>query len=267
MPTSQPTTPVIPTLPNLRDLGGKSTGDGRRVRPGILFRSVDLSRLDEDGTAAVVGLGIRTVYDLRTAQESEQRPDRVPEGMRRVELDVLADASDNAAAQLGPVVEDPKQAERILSAGGAARVFRDAYRDLVSLPSARRSYRGLFRGLLDDGREPALFHCTTGKDRTGWGAASLLLALGVDEDEVRADYLRTNDDLLPALRPLFDRFEQAVGDPELLEPVLGVREEYLDTALDEARARFDGIDGYVRDGLGLSDDEIDRLGETLLEDA
>lgn len=222
---------------------------------------------DDDHWHGLPAFKQRTIYDLRTAQECEQRPDRVPEGVRRVALDVLADSSGSAAAQLGPVLEDPQQAERLLRGDGATRMFREAYRDIVSLASARRSYRDLFRGILEADGEPALFHCTTGKDRTGWGAASLLLALGIEEDEVRADYLRTNDDLLPALRPLFDRFEQAGGDPELLVPVLGVREEYLDTALDEARARFGGIDGYVREGLGLSDDELGRLSETLLEDA
>jgi len=51
-----------------------------------------------------------------------------------------------------------------------------------------------------------VFHCTAGKDRTGWAAASTLLLLGVSTGDVFADYLLTNDQLRPALQPLLDQF-------------------------------------------------------------
>ncbi|WP_129658658.1 tyrosine-protein phosphatase [Rothia halotolerans] len=259
--------PEIATLPNLRDLGGHRTADGGRLRPGLLYRSVDLSRLDDVGLRALADLGIRTVYDLRTAQECAVRPDRLPRGARRVELDVLADAEDDAPAQLPAILEDPARAEEVFGGGRTERRFETAYRGIVSLPSARRSYQALFRGLAEAAGEPALFHCTTGKDRTGWAAASLLLVLGVDHDDVVDDYLRTNRDLLPALRPLFDRFARAGGDPDLLVPALGVKEQYLETALDEARSRYGGVAGYFRDGLGLAEEELEALREVLVETA
>ena len=258
--------PEIATLPNLRDLGGHRTADGGRLRPGVLYRSVDLSRLDDVGLRALAGLGIRTVYDLRTAQECSDRPDRLPAGARRVELDVLADAEEDAPARLPEILKDPTLAEEVFGGGRTERRFETAYRGIVSLPSARRSYRALFRGLAEAAGEPALFHCTTGKHRTGWAAASLLLVLGVDHDDVVEDYLRTNRDLLPALRPLFDRFARAGGDPDLLVPALGVKEQYLETALDEARSRYGGIRGYFREGLGLAEEELEALRGVLLED-
>uniref|UniRef100_UPI0025B8139D tyrosine-protein phosphatase n=1 Tax=Brevibacterium sp. TaxID=1701 RepID=UPI0025B8139D len=96
-----------------------------------------------------------------------------------------------------------------------------------------------------------LFHCTTGKDRTGWAAAAALLLLGVDEEDVFADYLLTNRDLLPAFQGLFEQFTAAGGDPEILKPVLGVDPSYLHAALDEMRRHFGSIHGYFSDGLGL----------------
>ena len=258
--------PEIATLPNLRDLGGHRTSEGGRLRSGLIYRSVDLSRLDDVGLRALADLGIRTVYDLRTAQECADRPDRLPSGARRIGLDVLADAEDDAPAQLPAILEDPARAEEVFGGGRTERRFETAYRGIVSLPSARRSYRALFRGLADAAGEPALFHCTTGKDRTGWAAASLLLVLGVDHDDVVEDYLRTNRDLLPALRPLFDRFARAGGDPDLLVPALGVKEQYLETALDEVRSRYGGIREYFREGLGLPEEELEVLRGALLED-
>ena len=72
--------PLIPSLPNLRDVGGHPTADGGRVRTGLLYRSTDLSRLDDAGAAALETLGIRTVFDLRTAGERAGGPDRLPPG-------------------------------------------------------------------------------------------------------------------------------------------------------------------------------------------
>lgn len=115
-------------------------------------------------------------------------------------------------------------------------------------------------------QRPALFHCTTGKDRTGWAAAALLTFLGVEANTVRDDYLRTNTDLIPALRPLFDRFEAAGGDPRLLEPVLGVRAEHLETAFSAVDEDYGSIEQYFTDGLGLEEETLEQLREALLTD-
>lgn len=250
---TQPGAPIdIIGLPNLRDVGGWPTADGGRVRRGMAYRSTELGRLDADGVRAVGALGISTVYDFRTAAERAQQPDRVPNGVTAVNLDVLADSVEaSAAASLNDIVSQPAVARKFLGDGKAVELMRQSYRDIVGLPSALGSYRDFFRGLSDAASRPALFHCTTGKDRTGWGAASLLMLLGVAEADVRRDYLLTNDELLPALKPVFDQFAAAGGEPDLLLPVLGVREEYLDTALDVMRCRFGGIEGYFADGLGI----------------
>lgn len=267
-------TEELTSLPNFRDLGGHRTAAGTVTASGRVFRSVDLSRLRDDDAAELVDRGIGTVYDLRTADECGQRPDRVPEGMRRVALDVLADAGGHAAAQLGDVLKDPHKVEEILGGGRAGDEMRRTYRSLVSLPSARRSYRRLFLALAGGegkgdsdgaGAGASLFHCTTGKDRTGWAAASLLTLLGVDTDDVTADYLRTNTDLLPSLQPVMDRFAASGGDPEVLRAVLGVDESYLQAAFTEVEAQYGGIRGYVTAGLGLADEDIDRLTAALTE--
>lgn len=258
---TQPGAPIdIVGLPNLRDVGGWPTADGGRVRRATAYRSTELGRLDADGVRAVGALGIARVYDFRTAAERAQQPDRLPDGVTGVNLDVLADSVEaSAAASLNDIVAQPAMARQFLGDGKAVELMRQSYRDIVGLPSALASYRSFFTGLIEPRARPALFHCTTGKDRTGWGAASLLMLLGVAESDVRRDYLLTNDELLPALRPIFDQFAAAGGDPDLLLPVLGVREEYLDTALDVMRRRFGDVEGYFADGLG-----IDATGQQAL---
>lgn len=145
-------------------------------------------------------------------------------------------------------------------------MIRDTYRELVSMPSARTAYQAFYRGLLGERQSPSMFHCTTGKDRTGWAAASLLTLLGVAKDDVYEDYLLTNDRLVPALKPVFDRFGAAGGNPDLLIPVLGVDASYLDTAFAEVDKAFGGIEGYFADALGLDSHEQQRLRDIYLED-
>jgi protein-tyrosine phosphatase len=257
---------VIAGLPNLRDIGGWPTRDGGRVRRGMVYRSVELGRLDQHGVRSLAALGIRTVYDFRTAAERIAEPDRTPDGVTDVALDVLADMADaSAAASLFTLLTDPAQAPKVLGGGRAEALFVESYRDIVSLPSALSAYRQFFLGLVDPAARPALFHCTTGKDRTGWGAAALLMLLGVSDEDVLRDYLLTNDELLPALQPVFDRFAAAGGDPDLLRPVLGVREAYLATALHEMRSRWGDVDRYFGDGLGLGSSVQTQLRAAFVE--
>jgi len=254
---------AVPSLPNLRELGGWPTSDGI-VRRGAVFRSVELGAVDpSDPTLA--SLGLEVVYDLRTDLERASRPDRRPPGVTEVVLDVLADASGAAPADLLAIFDDPDAANEALGDGRAVGLLEDAYREIVDLPSARRSYRELFEGLADPRRRPALFHCTTGKDRTGWASAALLTLLGVGRDDVEREYLLTNDQLLPALEPLLVSFANKGGDPDLLRPVLGVDRRYLDAAFDEVERTYGSMDGYFAQGLEVSPATVQQLRAQLVE--
>jgi len=255
----------IPTLPNLRDLGGWPAGVGRRVRAGLMFRSTDLGRLDGPGIEALGNLSLRTVIDLRTVAERQASPDQVPPGATLVLCDVLGDAPDAAPAQLPKVMADPRSAAAILGDGKAEEMFERGYRDIVGLPSALVAYRRFFATLASADSRPMLFHCTTGKDRTGWAAAVTLTLLGVSKEDVMRDYILTNSQLLPALRSVADRFAVAGGDPELLQPVLGVRPAYLEAAFGEVRQRYGSMDRYLCEGLEINDSLRQRLRDELTE--
>lgn len=252
----------VPGVANLRDVGGWPAAGGARVRRGLLYRSVELSRLDEAGVAALGALGLRTVYDLRTGPERDAAPDRLPSGVGYVVADVLADATHLSPARILALLDDPRAASAELSGGAVTTLFQGGYRDIVSSAGALAAYRLMFTSLAEPGCRPALVHCTTGKDRTGWAAAALLMLLGVPDADVMRDYLLTNQHLLPALAPVFDQFEAGGGNPEVLTSVLGVRREYLTAALVEVRSRFGTIEDYFADGLG-----IDADGQRALRDA
>ncbi len=177
---------------------------------------------------------------------------------------MLADADRAAPAELQRIFSDPALAGEQLGDGQAERYFENAYRGFVTLPSARDAYQRLFEAIAE-ADAPVLFHCATGKDRTGWATAVLFSLLGVTDDVVMEEYLLTNTDLLPAVQPWIDQFAEAGGDPALLMPILGVQPSYLEAALEEMRATFGTVEEYAATGLGLSPATLDRLRERLVE--
>lgn len=256
----------VPSLPNLRDLGGWRAGDAT-VRSGVVYRCTDFSSLADADVEVLTGLGIGTLYDLRSPAEQAAQPDPDLGGLTHVSLDVLADAKMAVPANIGAFLQNPElvaKANDELAGGRVRDAIIESYRQLVTVPSARASYRTLFLGLLDDPSRPALFHCATGKDRTGWAAAAFLTLLGVDVADVYRDYLLSNERLLPALAHVFDGFAAAGGNPELLVPVLGVQTDYLDAAFAEVAQTYGTIEGYFADALGIDAPTQERLRRAYL---
>ena len=266
LPESSPSQPLdrriaLATAANMRDLGGLSV-DGGVFTHGQVFRSASLASLSTDDGRHFTGLGIAMVYDLRTSEERDTQPDRLPESARLVILDVLADARESVAATIGKLRTAPDSMNELLEAGTIQQMLTESYRDFARLPSATAAYRELFTSLADPHREgAALFHCTAGKDRTGWAAAALLMLLGADKQTIHADYLQTNDDLLPTLEPLIMSAQAKGVDADLIRDAFGVRVSYLDATLEEIDARYGTIERYFSAGLGLSAQTIDAMRE------
>lgn len=241
----------IASVPNLRDLGGYRTADGGTVARGLVYRSDQLSGIGQDDMRRLTLLGLKESIDLRTSAERSARPDELPPGTRRVWLDVLADLPAAGPAQLEGMMQAPKTASAQLGGGRVEAMFADSYRKFVTLPSARREFGAFFRILADESRLPVVFHCTTGKDRTGWAAAVLLTLLGVPRETVYEDYLRSNDYILPAYGPVIDRFVTAGGEASIPLAIFGVRRDYLDAAFDEMEKQYGPVEAYLTTGLGI----------------
>lgn len=241
----------IRSVPNLRDVGGKPTRDGRFVRTGLLYRSGTLRRLTDADREAFGQLGIRRVYDLRGAREREFMPDQLPPGTAYVSGDVLADWSEGGPDRIFALLEDPDIARRELGGGRVEEMWIDQYRKFVTLPSAHAAYGRIFRDIARAENRPALVHCSGGKDRTGWAAASLLLLLDVAPDVVMADYRRSdrreNASAATMMRALVERG----ADPELWWPIFAAEPRFLEAALDQVRLSFGSIEDYFADGLGV----------------
>ncbi|MDG4864913.1 tyrosine-protein phosphatase, partial [Streptomyces sp. T-3] len=140
------------------------------------------------------------------------------------------------------------------------------YRDLVSAPSARKAYRAMFEALADADGTPVLFHCTAGRDRAGWAAASLQTLLGVSRQDVTADYLASNERLDAYLTKMLEPYAAKGADVARIKQAIELRPAFLDAAFQEADAQFGSFEGYLRDGLGLSDTTLAKIRAAHLQD-
>lgn len=257
----------IASLPNLRDVGGYPTKDGAIVAKGKTYRTNAFYPMTTQDLQKLDVLRLKNDYDLRTTQEIQIEPDRVPVGVVFTQLNVLADDPGVAMPpkKIAELFNDPKAASKYLGgAQGVDATFKQLYRHLVSLPSAKKSYETLFLNLANSSTSPNAFHCTNGKDRTGWAAAALLTLLGVEREKVYEDYLLSNDYLLPFHQKEINEFVAKGGDKAIPLGVFGVKRGYLDAAFAEMQSRYGSIERYFEEGLHINAKQQQKLRELYL---
>jgi protein-tyrosine phosphatase len=226
----------LPDATNFRDVGGYRTSDGHWVRMGIAYRSNKLSALSVAEQQVLVDQHVTLDVDLRNGKERSDDPDRIPAATTYRVADV-EDLSHGIDFHDGAVLTLLTALALGLLEGTGNMGQRIAYPFLVDFGGADRAYRTLLTGIADN-PQATVFHCSSGKDRTGWGAAVLLTLLGVPRATVEADYLASNDYL---------------GRADAVEL------SWLRAAFDEVDALYGTFDDYLHDGLGLSDATITAL--------
>ncbi len=235
---------------NFRDLGGYRTTDGRQVQWGRLYRSDSLAELTTDDLPRLSALGLRSICDLRHESERRAKPDRLPPG---------------STAELHQIGFYPHRAEmlfqqlaaRSISAAEVEEFLRDAY---GAFPIAQATtYRAVLEMLVADEAIPALIHCTSGKDRTGFGAAVVLMALNVPRETIVADYLLTND----YRRDLSFMIGEGV-DPQVQAALKQAHPSYIGAAFETIDRQWGSSSAFIEDGLGFTPESRRRLQDLLL---
>jgi len=232
---------------NFRDLGGHAGLDGRRVRTGRVYRSDHLAGLSPDDLLKVQGLGLTHRIDFRGAGECQALPSELP-GVTTLTLMIEPTVVHKVNALLHSGHE-PTEAETVELMCQTYRLFA-----LAGAPV----YARFFRHLLDH-TTPLVFHCTAGKDRTGFAAALLLSALGVSRNDVVNDYLLTNQFYVRS--PLVE----APGPAHVVDVLWSVRPAFLEAAFKAIDDEHGGLDRYLAGPLGLGAAELQRLRDSLLE--
>ncbi|HET8711366.1 MAG TPA: tyrosine-protein phosphatase [Spongiibacteraceae bacterium] len=248
---------VLEGTPNFRDFGGYTTRDNRRVRWGKLYRSGQLNELTDRDLDITADLDIGLVCDFRELQESARSPNRYAAHHRpRIEnLPIMPGSTSNIFARHSDnATTDTEEMARVMIA-----VNRDLALQQVE------AYRKLF-ALLAEHDDGLLIHCAAGKDRTGFGAALILSALGVPEESIMRDYMLSQKYFPIEQQMDVVRKKYGLGlSADMMRPMLEVREEYLRGALDAAHEEYGSLDSYLREALHVDEGMRRELCSKLLE--
>ncbi|MBC7435673.1 MAG: tyrosine-protein phosphatase [Bdellovibrionales bacterium] len=233
---------------NFRDLGGYAGHGGRLVRWRRLFRSDHLAALTAQDQHVLRELQVLRVCDFRGVQERSTAA-CIIEGAQVHSLPIEPTIVQRLSSMLQAGYK-PGEAEVVA-------LMQETYRNFVRENTPR--FADLFGHLLVSDA-PLVFHCTAGKDRTGFAAALILHALGVPRDVILHDYLLTNELLAPG--PASHKVP-----PEIAAVLFRVQEPFLAAALHAVDEDHGSLDGYLTSALGVGPAQRAQLSAMYLQPA
>lgn len=251
---------------NFRELGGYKTLSGKTIKYHKLLRTghlADLSTFDLDFLA---DYSFKYDIDFRSNEEMTAQPDRVPKTAEYVADPVFSEDLTNSSKS---ITDLEKQSHDDADFGFNHMLF--AYEDMVESEHAQNAYRKFFETLLknDKDHEAVIFHCTAGKDRTGFGALLVLTALGVPLRTIRKDYLLTNVTTKDFVDGMVRRAREKGNNDntiQSLRDVQSVHAEYIDHAIKVMTDDYGSINNFLRDVMKLSSADIMDLRRIYLDD-
>jgi protein-tyrosine phosphatase len=247
---------------NFRDLGGYPAEDGKQVAWGKLYRSGTLAHTSRADLQALGQLKLATLIDFRSAAEKEEEPNVLPDppGFEVVEIPTLDEGNE---ALLGEVMERIDSGD--FNGFDPNKFMLEANRQFAG--QFTPEFRRFFETILAADGAPVAWHCSAGKDRTGYAAAILLRILGVPQEVVMADYMASRELALEARKSQLMLLRLFKGEEaaEKLSVMMGVEEAWLRAAFTEIDRRWGSFDAYVTEGLQLTPQDIARLRSRLLE--
>ena len=245
---------------NFRDLGGYKSQDGRHIKPGLLYRSGGLYLFNDEETEYFLSLGIKHIMDFRTKEESDAKPDPVFPGIDMIRHSGITtkggeeiDFSPSGMSQIGQDGID--QLNKLKEYYNNIPFDNDAFKKLMAMIVAHEV--------------PIVFHCFTGKDRTGVFAIVLLMALGVDDETILRDFMLSNyyhrETLLKALADNAHKFDDYPEAKELTTMCYGVSENIGRDVIKTISTRYGSKEEYFLREYGLDEDALWALRDFYME--
>jgi protein-tyrosine phosphatase len=252
--------------PNARDIGGYPTQQGGgKIRYGLVFRSDNLAKLTDADQQKLLTLKIGSVLDFRSPNEVKDSPDKLPPSIPATKLPVWDPNNDFYLIVNKAIAGGPSAQEAVFGGGKNVQFMQDYYRWMVTDANSRAQFAAALNTIANS-PTPILYHCTSGKDRTGWNTAILMSALGVPKGQIYQDYLASNDNLAAGNQATIAYLQKQglVTDPSLLLPIMGVQADYLDAAFDQVQKSYGSFDNFLSQGLGISADTVKALKTKML---
>lgn len=262
---------IFDNIVNARDLGGMTGHEGKEVRSGMLLRSAHLhDATDADIRRLQNEYHLRRVFDFRSLGEAEFLPDREIEGATHHLLPTIDMSEERLTGQAIPQEAFLDLERHIVNYSFYPEVqmmAADMYPSLIRSEYSQLQYAAFLRLIIETPEGGVLWHCFQGKDRTGWGAAFILSALGVDREAIIADFDRSND----AYRDLVARLNNDIiarggGEEEMdvVQAFMGVSTKNFRRTLDLIDREFGGMYEYLQNQLFLTKEDLHLLRKRYL---
>ncbi|MFD0716283.1 tyrosine-protein phosphatase [Paenibacillus sp. GCM10027626] len=239
--TTQQFQRIIPmeNVLNFRDMGGYKTADGRVVKPGLIYRSADLSTMTEKDIALVQELKITVIFDYRDDHEAMKQPDPVIPSVQNIRV---------------PAINEPGLTNVDYEKDLMKHMTLDAMMGMYGkMPINNPSFKRLMQLFQEQEGAAFLHHCMGGRDRTGVGGALILLTLGVERETIIEDYLISNETLTPMYDQMRDRLKAYIPEDQMdtYMNMLQLRREFLEAVFGAIESTYGTIDAYLEQEFGL----------------
>ena len=222
------------------------------VRWGMLYRSGEINRLRKGSLKKLKNLGIRTIIDLRSPEEKMELSKSLEKNFSVVSIPI-------ATGNMEQIINGVQ--DRSIRSDTVYRIVERMNRELITKYAAQ--YRKVFDLLLNEDNYPVVIHCSSGKGRTGIVSALILACLDVNEDKIMEDY-RLSNDYFNIPRATRYAYNLPVRSQEAITTLFSAREDFLNAAKEEAERQYGDIKTYLREGIGLSKQEMKHLRNILL---
>ena len=258
-------------IDNARQLGGYIGADGRKVKDNVLIRTARLDGIsDETAEKLASKYNVKYVVDFRMGYERDGAADKDIAGAENIWISVYElDMTDPTMVEMMKKIKEAGDDSLQKSIEYAKTGYLSSlYTQILLSETGQKGYAQFFDILLSNEDGAVLWHCTHGKDRTGVAAALVLYALGVDEDVIMQDFLLTNEVYKNNIAYLQGELEKRGCDEAVIneaQAMAGVKGEYLTAAFEAVKTEYGSIQDYIKNQLGVSDEDIEKLRDMYLE--
>lgn len=257
---------------NARELGGYVMRDGRKIRRGLLLRSGNLlPATDADIQRLATFYRVAHVCDFRGESEVNYAPDPDIPNSDNLHLPSIDPTCDDwKGTELADVAQN-FTIERMVKASmteEAKMLTRNMYPSLVTNEFTQLQYATFLNYVVNTEDGSVLWHCSQGKDRTGWGSAFVLAALGADRDLIIEDFDLSNifyKDLLDTITKQLVAAGGTEDDIDVLRAFIGCSRKNFIYTLELIDKEYGSLHDFIVNQLCLTDEEMQKMRNRYLE--
>ena len=253
---------------NMRDMGGYPTMDGKKIKCGKLVRCGRLSKLPPETVEALEKMDIRNIIDMRTDREIAEHPPTILKGVAYHYIILPATAQPELTTSRHMSTEMYVQSKRVKRDFGTPENYmREMYKFIAFNPECQKKLKAVL-DIIINAEGCTVFHCNSGTDRTGIVAMLLESVLGVDRQLIVEDYMASK--IFQRRRRYWQKFGLFFSPirlrfKRLLYAQMLPKPQYIIDLMDEIEAQYGSVTGYVKNALGVTEEQIKILKDKYLE--